>query len=144
MRRRAALALIVAALALAFAPPAAPRAAEPATALVMFELEGCPYCRRFMAEIGPIYAKTDEGKRAPLRRVDMSRPRPPDLAFIEFVVYSPTFVLVHEGREIGRIVGYTGDEAFWSQLTPLVAKLPPPRGAATRRATDAAPASYLR
>jgi len=91
--------------------------------LIMFESAGCPYCARWHREIGPIYPKTDEGKRAPLRRVDLAAPRPADLAAIANVVYTPTFVLLHEGREIGRIVGYNGDEAFWSLLGELVAKL---------------------
>jgi thioredoxin-related protein len=91
--------------------------------LIMFESAGCPYCARWHREIGPIYPKTDEAKRAPLRRVDIAAPRPADLAGIRDVIYTPTFVLLHEGREIGRIVGYNGDEAFWSLLSELVAKL---------------------
>lgn len=91
--------------------------------LIMFESAGCPFCARWHREIGPIYPKTDEGKLAPLRRVDLAAPRPADLAAIAGVVYTPTFVLLHEGREIGRIVGYNGDEAFWSLLSELVAKL---------------------
>jgi hypothetical protein len=116
-------------------------APAPRTALVMFELAGCPHCQRFLAEIGPIYPKTAEGRRAPLVRVDMSRPRPAEFAFVEFVVFSPTFVLVHDGREIGRIVGYGGDESFWSQLGVLVGKLPPEaaRAGPARAALDFAP-----
>lgn len=111
------LVLGLAALALPAAPPAA--GAE----LVMFEAAGCPFCARWNREIAPIYPKTEEGKRAPLRRVDIAQPRPADLAAIANVVYTPTFVLIDDGREIGRIVGYGGDEIFWSLLTELVAKL---------------------
>jgi hypothetical protein len=96
-----------------------------AAELVMFEAAGCPYCARWNREIAPIYPKTDEGKRAPLRRVDIAAPRPADLAAIAGIVYTPTFVLMDGGREIGRIVGYGGDEIFWSLLTDLVAKLDP-------------------
>ena len=146
MRAYAALLFALAlALPAARAEAPAPRPAPgtaPGTALVMFELAGCPHCRRFMAEIGPIYPKTEEGQRAPLVRLDIGQPRPPEYAFIEPVVYAPTFVLVHEGREIGRIVGYGGDESFWSQLGVLVAKLPPPaaRPRPARAALDFAPA----
>ena len=45
---------------LAFPPVA--RAAE----LIMFHDVHCVWCARFDAEIGPIYAKTKEGRRAPL------------------------------------------------------------------------------
>jgi len=94
-----------------------------AAELVVFETAGCPHCARWNREIAPIYPKTDEGKRAPLRRVDLAVPRPADLAAIGGIVYTPTFVLMDEGREIGRIVGYGGDEIFWSLLAELFAKL---------------------
>ena len=104
-----------------------------AAELVMFEAAGCPYCARWNRDVAPIYPKTVEGKRAPLRRVDIAAPRPADLAAIGGVVYTPTFVLMDGGREIGRIVGYGGDEIFWSLLTDLVAKLDLPKE--PRRAT---------
>lgn len=109
--------LLIAAFLIAAGLPAA--AAE----LLMFEAAGCPYCARWNREVAPIYPKTAEGKRAPLRRVDVARPRPPDLAALPAVVYTPTFVLLDDGREIGRIVGYNGDEIFWSLLSELFARL---------------------
>ena len=113
-------------------------AAAEAAELVMFEAAGCPHCARWNREIAPIYPKTDEGKRAPLRRVDVAAPRPADLAAVANIVYTPTFVLMDGGREIGRIVGYGGDEIFWSLLTALVAKLD--RTKEPRRAALVAPA----
>ena len=95
------------------------RAAE----LVMFEQAGCEWCEAFNREIAPIYAKTEEGLRAPLRRVDTSRPLPPDLAFIETERLTPLFVLVDRGREIGRIRGYPGEENFWGLFGVLLKKL---------------------
>src|SRR5262245_7798147 len=92
------------ALLIVFALSGAVAAPAPAAELVMFEAEGCPFCARWHRDIGPIYPKTDEGKRAPLRRVDISGPRPADLAGIRDVVYTPTFVLIDDGRELGRIV----------------------------------------
>lgn len=89
----------------------------------MFEAAGCPYCARWNREIARIYPKTEEGSRAPLRRVDIAAPRPADLAGIANIVYTPTFVLIENGKEIGRIVGYGGDEIFWSLLAELFAKL---------------------
>jgi len=95
------------------------RAAE----LVMFEQAGCAWCEAFDREIAPIYGKTEEGLRAPLRRVDTARPVPPDLAFIETERLTPLFVLVDRGREIGRIRGYPGEDFFWGLLGALVKKL---------------------
>ncbi len=39
------------------------------------------------------------------------------------ILYTPTFVLVAGGREIGRIEGYAGEHFFWGQLERLVARL---------------------
>jgi len=99
------------------------RAAE----LIMFEQAGCVWCQAFDREIAPIYPKTDEGRRAPLRRVDITRKRPPDLAFIEVERMTPLFVLIDKGREIGRIRGYPGDDHFWGLLGALIKKLDPAR-----------------
>lgn len=100
-------------------------AAVPAGAaeLIMFEDAGCMWCARFNAEIAPIYPKTDEGKRAPLRRVDSGKALPAELGFIETERYTPVFVLVDGGREIGRIRGYPGEDHFWGLLGMLLKKL---------------------
>ncbi len=94
-----------------------------AAELVMFERAGCAWCEAFDREIAPIYGKTEEGLRAPLRRVDTARPVPPDLAFIETERLTPLFVLVDRGREIGRIRGYPGEDFFWGLLGALMKKL---------------------
>jgi thioredoxin-related protein len=94
-----------------------------AAQLVMFEQAGCEWCAAFDKQIAPIYAKTEEGLRAPLRRVDIDRPVPPDLAFVQIERITPLFVLVDKGREIGRIRGYPGPESFWTQLSMLFDKL---------------------
>jgi hypothetical protein len=94
-----------------------------AAELVMFERAGCPYCAQFDREIGPIYGKTDEGKAAPLRRVDINAPLPPDLGSVTVERITPVFVLVDHGREIGRIRGYPGDDNFWGLLAGLIGDL---------------------
>lgn len=111
----------VLALAAACVMPVAARvhAAE----LVMFERQGCSWCVVWHKEIGVGYAKSPEGKRAPLRRVDTRAPRPADLAHIK-VSGTPTFVLMDEGREIGRIDGYVPPMFFWAELGELIAQLP--------------------
>jgi thioredoxin-related protein len=95
-----------------------------AAELVMFERAGCPYCAQFDREIGPIYDKTDEGKAAPLRRVDIHAPIPPDLRSVTVERITPVFVLVDHGREIGRIRGYPGEDNFWGLLAGMIEDLP--------------------
>jgi len=106
------------ALLLALATTSA-RAAE----LLMFEQRGCVWCQRFDREIAPAYPKTDEGRRAPLRRIDIASPMPPDLAFVRRERFTPVFVLVDGGREFGRIRGYPGDTFFWGLLAGMIEKL---------------------
>lgn len=91
------------------------RAAE----LVMVEQVGCPWCEAWDREIAPAYPKTEEGKRAPLRRVDL-HDLPEDLEFKSRPVFTPTFVLVEEGRELQRIEGYAGDQFFWFLLGQML------------------------
>jgi hypothetical protein len=87
--------------------------------LLLVEDRGCPYCARWDREVGPAYARSPEGRFAPLvRRFRGSL----DVGFLDSVVFSPTFVVLKEGREVGRIVGYAGPDFFWSELSPLLIK----------------------
>lgn len=96
-----------------------------AAELVMVEEHGCAWCAKWNREIAPIYPKTEEGRAAPLTRMDISEARSAD-TFARPVVFTPTFVLVHEGQELGRIEGYPGEDFFWGLLARLIeAELPP-------------------
>jgi len=87
--------------------------------LIMFQELGCQYCERWNAEIGVIYSKTPEGQFAPLMRVFRDDSRTKHIANIN---YSPTFVIMRDDREIGRIVGYPGEEFFWAWLKEILEK----------------------
>jgi len=106
--------------AAALGAPAELGAAE----LVMFGERGCSWCARFEAEIGAIYPKTEEGRRAPLRRVDLDEGMPSELAHLGRPRVTPTFVLLEGGREVGRILGYPGEVHFWGLLGMLLERLP--------------------
>jgi len=92
--------------------------------LLMLEQPGCVWCAQFDAEIAPAWPKTAQGRLAPLRRVDITRPWPSDLEGIAKERFTPTFVLMDGGREIGRIRGYVGNEFFWYRIGELLALLP--------------------
>ena len=94
-----------------------------AAELVMFERAGCVWCQRWDREIAPIYDKTDEAKVLPLRRVDIGRDKPTDIKLTSPVIYTPTFVVIDNGREIGRISGYTNDMSFWGLLGTFAAQV---------------------
>ncbi|WP_417773245.1 transcriptional regulator [Stappia sp.] len=108
--------------------------AATAAELIMFEQRGCEWCARWNAEIGPIYPKSDEGHLAPLRRVDIHAPMPEDLAWMRGERFTPSFALVHEGVEYGRIRGYPGEDFFWGLLGEMVARFQ------ARKPAGAAPA----
>lgn len=121
--------------------PAALHAAE----LLMVEDKGCSYCRRWHAEVGPGYPKTAEGRRAPLRRIDIAAKLPDGISLIRPATVTPTFIVLDDtGREVGRLAGYAGAEFFYDLLAEQLARLPaaPPMaaggGANTR--SEAAPA----
>lgn len=109
-----ALSLLAAALTLSFSVFASAASAE--TNLVMVEEQGCVWCEEWLADIGPIYPKTAEGKVAPLRRVDLADPLPKDIKFTKSLRFTPTFVLVVDGQEVNRIEGYPGEDFFWGLL----------------------------
>lgn len=117
------LVLVVAAGPFA-AGPAPARAAE----LLMFESETCEWCARWHEEIGPAYGKTRFGRIAPLRRVDIDLPVPAAYSAVRGIAYTPTFVLWHRGRELGRLVGYPGEDFFWPLLEQLLDRLPAAKG----------------
>ena len=94
-----------------------------AAELVLFESTSCAWCQAWDAQIGGIYPKAAEAKIAPLRRVDVHQERPTDLAGVRGIIYTPTFVLMENGEEIGRITGYAGEEFFWGLLAVELQKL---------------------
>jgi thioredoxin-related protein len=94
-----------------------------AAELIMFEERGCEWCETWNEEVGDIYNETETGKSAPLRRVLISDPRPGDLKSIEGIHFTPTFVVIHKGKEIGRILGYPGEGFFWGYLEEIVKKI---------------------
>lgn len=120
MARRVVLAAVAVLAALPGAIPAG--AAE----LVMFRSDTCEWCALWEAEVGIVYDRTEEARVAPLRRVDIEDPLPADLGALARVRFTPTFVLVDRGREVGRIVGYPGEDFFWGLLGELIERLDAP------------------
>lgn len=94
------------------------------TILIMFDDEGCPYCELWKRQIGPIYPKTAESEIAPLMIIDVDDPLPVGITIESAPVYTPTFVLVDNGQEIDRLLGYPGEDFFWFLLNRMISKLP--------------------
>ena len=87
--------------------------------LVYVEQEGCIYCEIWDEEISSIYPKTTEGSIAPLMRVDIADYEQ-ILISVNPVVFTPTFILTKNSKEISRIEGYIGDDLFWGMLEVML------------------------
>jgi hypothetical protein len=92
--------------------------------LIMLEEPGCGWCRLWLNEIGPGYPKTDEGRYAPLRRLRRADLPVAGVTLRSPVVSTPTFVLVENKREVGRITGYPGADFFYGLLGELLVRSP--------------------
>ena len=97
-----------------------------AAELLMFDDPGCVWCRRWNAEIGPSYPRTPEGRQAPLRRIHIRDQAKAGVALARPVDATPTFVLVENGQEVGRIAGYPGSDFFYPMLEELLRRIPSP------------------
>ena len=101
-----------------------PLAAETGLRLLLFDAEDCPFCEQWRDEVGVVYAKTAEGKRAPLEHTPLEAGLPAGITLREPVRYTPTFVLLdRRGRELGRITGYPGEDHFWGLLEQLIRRV---------------------
>lgn len=105
--------LMAAALAL-------PSSAWAEALLLMAEEPGCMWCARWNEDNADVYPKTAEGRAAPLVRYDLRAGAPKGIELARAVAFTPTFILVSEGREVSRIEGYPGEDFFWGLLGQML------------------------
>ena len=89
--------------------------------LIMVDQPGCAYCMAWEDEIAPAYAKTAEGRFAPLMRADLRDGPPEGVTYDRRVSFTPTFILIEDGAEIARMEGYVGEDFFWPLYSQLLA-----------------------
>ncbi len=86
----------------------------------MVEQPGCAYCAAWDKTIAPIYPKSAIGQFAPLRRADLHDGAPEGVSYAYPARFTPTFILIDdEGKEIGRLEGYPGEDFFWAVIEKL-------------------------
>ena len=90
------------------------------TRLLMLEEKWCEWCQLWDREVGVVYHKTTEGKAAPLMRHDIRETLPDGVTLARRANYTPTFVLLQDGVEFGRIEGYPGEDFFYGLLQKLL------------------------
>ena len=93
-----------------------------AAELIMINSPICEWCDTWEDEVGVVYARTEQGRKVPLRRIDIDDMPTSALRTDRPVTFTPTFLLVDGAREVGRITGYPGESHFWYFLDEILKK----------------------
>ncbi len=90
--------------------------------LVVFEADGCIYCQNFRSDVLPLYRESKIGRETPIRFVNVSRSDETKMGLSGAITIAPTVVLMHQGQEIDRIVGYTGPFNFMKMVAWMLGR----------------------
>ena len=88
--------------------------------LVFITSEHCPFCKAWERDVGQIYDSTPYALKARLRRVDLGNVDSALPAGAVKVFGTPTFLIVENNTEIGRIEGYQSSEMFFWALSEYI------------------------
>jgi Thioredoxin-like domain len=98
-------------------------ARTPTLEVLVFEHTDCVYCRVFRRDVLPKYHQALPANVAPLRFVDIAKDDTASLGLNSRIDTLPTAVVMRNGREVDRIVGYWGPTGFFQLLSHILAKL---------------------
>jgi thioredoxin-related protein len=90
--------------------------------LVVFEADGCIYCDSFRRDVLPLYRESQIGRETPIRFVNVSRSDETRMGLSSAITVAPTVVLMSQGQEIDRIVGYTGPVNFMKIVAHMMGR----------------------
>jgi thioredoxin-related protein len=90
--------------------------------LLVFEHADCTYCRVFRRDVLPKYRASAPGASVPLRFVDIEKSDTSALGLKSRIHVVPTVVLMKQGSEVDRIVGYWGPDNFFKLLAQMLIK----------------------
>jgi hypothetical protein len=91
-------------------------AGEPRYELLFVDKAGCPWCVRFERETMVSYMASDIGRDIPLRRASLDDGQPRAVTLSEPVRFTPTFIILKDGAEVGRLIGYRDNATFFGLL----------------------------
>lgn len=94
----------------------APPSAHSPFEIIVMEADGCIYCGIFRRDILPAFESSPRGKKMPVRFVDINEIDTARVTLERPIDILPTFVIVHDQREIGRIPGYVGQHDFFQSI----------------------------
>jgi hypothetical protein len=92
--------------------------------IVVFEVQNCSYCGMFRDHVLPGYRKSPRASDLPVRFVDLTVADIDHMNLQGPIQIAPTIVLMKDGAEVGRIVGYTGPEIFNQLVTRMMGAAP--------------------
>lgn len=92
--------------------------------LVVMEADGCIYCRLFRRDVLPAFETSQQGREMPVRFVDINDVEKSSLDLDAPVQIVPTFIVVRDKKEVGRIAGYMGPENFYHSINYLMSSAP--------------------
>lgn len=92
--------------------------------LVVMEAPGCIYCDLFRRDVLPTFQSSERGREMPVRFVDLNDEAAEKLATDGPVDVVPTFLIMKNQREIGRIPGYVGPEFFFHSINHVISSAP--------------------
>jgi thioredoxin-related protein len=98
-------------------------AREPLLEVLVFEHADCVYCRVFRRDVLPRYRDEVKADAAPLRFVDVGARADESVDLKARIDTVPTVVVVRNGREVDRIVGYWGPANFFRLLSRILATI---------------------
>jgi thioredoxin-related protein len=98
-------------------------ARAPAVEVLVFEHPDCVYCRVFRRDVLPRYRDAMPADTAPLRFVDVATDDVASIALNGRIETVPTAVVMRDGREVERIVGYWGPTNFFKLLSHILARM---------------------
>lgn len=98
-------------------PPPSDAAFASQRELIIFQAEGCVYCRVFRREVLPEYAKVYGSGGMPIKFLDVNEIGSLESALASPLTIVPTAVIMAGGREVGRISGYTDKTVFLQMVS---------------------------
>jgi len=91
--------------------------------VLVFEHAECTYCRVFRRDVLPRYQTAGVGRSVPLRFVDIERSDTGALGLRARIDTVPTAVVMRDGAEVDRIVGYWGPDNFFKLLAHIISRV---------------------
>lgn len=88
--------------------------------LLVIEVAGCNVCDLVRSYIQPAYEQSPHARQVPMRYIDVTTKDELDLGLNERIATVPTIVLMRDGREVDRVVGYTGPHNFLIAISTML------------------------